>query len=75
MIHTVQSKKKNEGRKPMKQPGKPARAKLEAVGRHFSLELVDDNAFKERGYNPYETVAHVKDLRSRDVWRNKPKRA
>jgi hypothetical protein len=59
----------------MKQPGKPVRAKLEPSGRHFALALEDDNAFKERGYNPYETVVHVKDMRSRDVWRNKPKRA
>ena len=39
------------------------------------LALVDEDAFRERGYNPYDTVVHVKDTRGRDVWRNKPKRA
>jgi len=42
---------------------------------HPTLTLVDDNALKERGYNPYDTVVHVKDTRRYDVWRNKPKRA
>jgi hypothetical protein len=49
--------------------------KKEAPPSHRTLTLVDDEAFKERGYNPYDTVVHVKDTLNRDVWRNKPKRA
>ena len=39
------------------------------------LALMDEKAFREKGYNPYDSVIHVKDTRDRDVWRNKPKRA
>jgi hypothetical protein len=49
--------------------------KIDDTGRHLTLTLEDDRAFKERGYNPYETIVHVWDTRSRDVWRNKPKRS
>jgi hypothetical protein len=42
---------------------------------HFALQLEDDQAFKERGYDPYATVVHVKDTRAHDIWRTKPKRA
>jgi hypothetical protein len=60
-------------------PGRPAEhvgsRKTEPTGRHFSLTLEDDNAFKERGYNPYDTVVHARDIRNTDIWRHKPKRA
>jgi len=36
--------------------------------------LEDDKAYVGTGYNPYDTVVHVKNTRSHDVWRNKPKR-
>jgi hypothetical protein len=49
--------------------------KKEAPPSYRALTLEDDEAFKEKGYNPYDTVVHVKDTRNRDVWRNKPKRA
>lgn len=59
----------------MNQSGKPSQAKIAAPGRHLALALEDDRAFKERGYDPYATVVHVKASRAQDVWRNKPKRA
>lgn len=46
-----------------------------ARARHLTLTLAEDEPFKERGYNPYETVVHVRNTRDRDVWRNKPKRS
>ena len=49
--------------------------KKEAPQSYRTLTLADEDAFKEKGYNPYDTVVHVKDIRQRDVWRNKPKRA
>jgi len=50
--------------------------KFDETGRHlYPLTLEEDQPFRERGYNPYETVVHVRDTRDRDVWRNKPKRA
>jgi hypothetical protein len=54
---------------------KSAPRKIDEQGRHLTLKLEDDQLFKERGYNPYETVVHVRDTRGRDVWRNKPKRS
>jgi hypothetical protein len=59
----------------MNQSEKPAQSKPATPERHLSLTLEDDRAFKERGYDPYATVVHVKDARMHDVWRNKPKRA
>lgn len=60
-------------------PGRPAEhagsRKTEATGRHLTLTLVDDRAFKDRGYNPYDTVVHARDTRRHDIWRHKPKRA
>ena len=55
-------------------PGWPAddkdARKAETTGQYVNLTLVDGHPDKERGYNPYDTVAHA-----RDVWRHKPKRA
>ena len=59
----------------MNQSRKPPQPQIAAIARHLTLTLEDDRAFKERGYDPYATVVHVKDSRARDVWRNKPKRA
>jgi hypothetical protein len=60
----------------MKQSEKTVPAKPHpASERHFALSLEDDRAFKERGYDPYATVVHVKDTRAHDVWRTKRKRA
>jgi hypothetical protein len=60
-------------------PGRPAEhagaRKIDANGRHLSLSLEDDQAFKERGYNPYDTIVHARDTRRPDLWRHKPKRA
>lgn len=55
--------------------GKSASRKIAETGRHLTLTLEDDQPFRERGYNPYETVVHLRDARDRDVWRNKPKRS
>jgi hypothetical protein len=55
--------------------GKSASRKIDEAGRHLTLTLAEDEPFKERGYNPYETVVHVRDTRDWDVWRNKPKRS
>lgn len=49
--------------------------RFDEAGRHLTLTLEEDQPFRERGYNPYETVVHVRDTRDRDVWRNKPKRS
>jgi hypothetical protein len=49
--------------------------KVDATGRHRTLALVDDQSFKDRGYNPYDTIAHARDTRRPDIWRGKPKRA
>jgi hypothetical protein len=66
----------------MKQPGKffpgcPAESgesrESETTGRYTTLTLMDEHPHKERGYNPYDTVAHAAGTR-RDVWRQKPKR-
>jgi hypothetical protein len=60
-------------------PGRPAEQvksrDIETTGRHLTLALEDDYAFKERGYNPYDTIAHARDMRRPDIWRHKPKRA
>jgi hypothetical protein len=54
--------------------------KIESTGRHLALSLVDDislvddRAYREQGYNPYNTIAHARNTRRDDVWRNKPKR-
>ena len=55
--------------------GKSASRNIGQAGRPITLALAEDEPFKERGYNPYETVVHVRDTRDRDVWRNKPKRS
>jgi hypothetical protein len=55
--------------------GKSALRKIDEAGRHLTLALEEDQPISDRGYNPYETVVHVRDTRDRDVWRNKPKRA
>ena len=49
-----------------------ARVRVEETGQRLALE--DDKAYVGTGYNPYDTVVHVKNTRSHDVWRNKPKR-
>ncbi len=54
---------------------KSATGKMDAAIRHQPLTLEEEQPFRERGYNPYETVVHVRDSRDRDVWRNKPKRS
>ncbi len=83
MILIVELKNKN-GDRDMKQSGKffpgwPAASegsrKIEDTGRYVTLKVVDEHPHKERGYNPYDTVAHALDTRRRDVWRHKPKRA
>jgi hypothetical protein len=61
-------------------PGWPAESpgarKTEKTGRHHvTLTLMDDRPHPERGYNPYDTIAHVREIHQRDVWRHKPKRA
>jgi hypothetical protein len=66
-------------------PGRPAERvesreraesrEIETTGRYGTLTLMVEQPHKERGYNPYDTVAHVQDIRRRDVWRHKPKRA
>jgi hypothetical protein len=72
-------------------PGWPAQSaekrQTETTGRHVTLALMDDQPHKEHGYNPYDTIAHARDIGRRDVWRqpsgqrenpqrgNKPKRA
>ena len=53
--------------------GETQRARIEATGKH--LAIVDEKDYMKSGYNPYDTVVHVKDSRTRDVWRGKPKRA
>jgi hypothetical protein len=55
--------------------GKSTSRKIDEAGRQLTLALEENQPFRERGYNPYETVVHVRDTRDRDVWRNKPKRA
>ena len=40
----------------------------------LTLAAEDRHAFKERGYNPYDTIAHAP-ARQPDIWRHKPKRA
>jgi hypothetical protein len=45
---------------------------IEQTGRHLALELAEDPPL--RGYNPYDTVAHAKDILKSDVWQHKPKR-
>lgn len=55
--------------------GRSATRKTGKAARHLTLTLAEDEPFKERGYNPYETVVHVRNTRDRDVWRNKPKRS
>ena len=54
--------------------GKSASHNIDAAGRHITLTLEEDQPFRERGYDPYETVVHLRDVRDRDVW-NKPKRS
>lgn len=49
--------------------------KIETTGQYVNLTLADEQPLKERGYNPYDTAAHARDIRSKDVWRHKPKRA
>jgi len=52
-----------------------ASRKIDAAARNHTLTHEEDQPFRERGYNPYETVVHVRDTHDRDVWRNKPKRS
>ena len=60
-------------------PGWPAESgdarEIETTGQYVNLTLVDEHPHKERGYNPYDTVAHARDTRRKDIWRHKPKRA
>lgn len=57
-------------------PGTPAEnailRKIDTGG--LTLAAEGTHAFKEHGYNPYNTIAHVP-ARQPDVWRHKPKRA
>jgi hypothetical protein len=48
--------------------------KIEQTGRHLTLVLADDHPLKERGYNPYETIASAQQAGRKDVWQHKPKR-
>ena len=59
----------------MNQSQKSPQPQIAAPERQRALTLEDDRAFRERGYDPYATVVHVKDSRARDIWRSKPKRA
>ena len=60
-------------------PGWPAESagarQTQTAGRHVTLTLMDEQSHKERGYNPYDTISHARDIRRHDVWRHKPKRA
>ncbi len=62
-------------------PGWPAdgadlrKPNSESTGNFATLTLVDTHPHKERGYNPYDTIAHAMDTRRKDVWKHKPKRA
>jgi hypothetical protein len=60
-------------------PGWPADGagarKTEKSVHHVTLTLMDDHSHQERGYNPYDTIAHAREIHRRDVWRHKPKRA
>ena len=65
----------------MKQSGRlfPGTPKENAVlskfeTREITLAAEDKRSFKERGYNPYDTIAHAPP-RQPDIWRHKPKRA
>jgi hypothetical protein len=65
---------KQSGRLFPGRPGEPLDSRR--VNRQgITLALEDDQAFKERGYNPYDTTAHARDMRRGDIWRHKPKRA
>ena len=83
MILTVEFKNKKRGSRTMKQSGKffpgwpadSAGSRKVDTSRHVTLTLMDDQPHKERGYNPYDTIAHARDIHRRDVWRHKPKRA
>lgn len=60
--------------------GRPARrpevpASTEAQGNEIHLELADESARREGGYNPYESLVHARATRGRDIWAHKPKRA
>ena len=57
-------------------PGMPAeKAVLGKIDtRGLALAVENRHALKERGYNPYDTMAHAP-IRQPDIWRNKPKRA
>jgi hypothetical protein len=55
--------------------GRSATPKTGQAARDLTLALAEDEPSKELGYNPYETVVHVRNTRDRDVWRNKPKRS
>ncbi|MGH8211089.1 MAG: hypothetical protein ACREU6_16135 [Steroidobacteraceae bacterium] len=74
MTLTVQFKNKNEDGD-MKHSERAESRKSAAMERQITLALVDDHPLKERGYNPYNTIAHAGNSRERDVWRNTPKRA
>ena len=68
-------------------PADSAGSRKVETGRHVTLTLMDDHPHKEHGYNPYDTIAHARDIRRSDVWRqpsgqrgnpqrgHKPKRA
>ena len=74
MIHTVQFKNKNEDRDKAAECSPPTPRKNEAPRSH-RLALEEDHPFREKGYNPYETVVHVKDTRDRDGGETSPKRS
>jgi len=63
------------GPRPERPAQRPEARASEAAGNHPTLALVDDHAYKEHGYNPYDTIAHARATRGHDVWRHKPKRA
>jgi hypothetical protein len=56
-------------------PDKTEPPRIETTGRHLTLALVDERAYREHGYNPYDTIAHARDTRHHDIWRRKPKRS
>jgi hypothetical protein len=54
---------------------KHTKKKTETTGEYVNLTIVEGHPQKASGYNPYDTVAHARDTRPKDVWRHKPKRA
>ena len=54
---------------------RPEAPRADATGNDLRLELADEYTRREGGYNPYNSIAHARATRGRDIWRDKPKRA